>query len=106
MKSVRQFRYYGAKDENNYPKDLNYGQLKSGNIFKDCGVISQIGIQGKPGTKFYLNGSFNSIIIGETGIFELDLKGLGFISAIRFDGKSLDLYEDSDKLLIDIVYER
>ena len=107
MKSVKQFRYYGVNDENNYPDYPNYyGMLKSSNIFKDCGVISQIGIQGKPGTKFYFNGSSNSIILGDTGIFELDLKGKGFISAIRFDGASLDRYEDSDRLLIDIVYER
>lgn len=107
MKSVKQFRYYGIDDENNYPsKVVNYTQLRRGNIFKDSGVISQLGIQGKPGTKFFLNGGSHSITIGDTGIFELDLKGKGFISAIRFDGDSLDSYEDNDRLLIDIVYER
>jgi hypothetical protein len=35
--------------------------------------IVQLGIQSVPGTKFYLNGSNNPIIIGNTGIYELDL---------------------------------
>jgi hypothetical protein len=41
-----------------------------------------LGIQGPDGLKFYLNSSSSPIAIGETGIYELDLEGIGRISAI------------------------
>jgi hypothetical protein len=41
------------------------------------GSISQLGIQGRPGTSFYLNGSTLPIVLGETGIYEIDLQNYG-----------------------------
>ena len=106
MKYIRQFRYYGIGSEKNYPTDLTYGELKAGNIFKNCGAVTQLGIQAVPGTLFYLNNSSSSIAVGSTGIYELNLEGLGVISAIRFDQHSLErIEENSDGILIDIVYE-
>jgi hypothetical protein len=61
-----------------------------------------------PGTKFYLNNSPHPIIIGFTGIYEIEFADAGRIYAIRFDKTTLDaLYTTSDenRLLIDIVYE-
>ena len=67
-----------------------------------------MGIQGVPGTKFYLNGAPYPITIGFTGIYELDLNGQGYIHSIRFDKTTLEEYYTADintRLLIDIVYE-
>lgn len=48
-------------------------------------------------------------MVGETGIYELNLENIGRISAIRFDKTDLETFYNSeyqsDKLLIDIVYE-
>lgn len=49
-------------------------------------------------------------MIGETGIYELDLENVGRITAIRFDANDLEtIYTQPDnqaiRLLIDIVYE-
>ena len=73
MKQIKQFRYYGQTSENNYPTLSNfYGTLKKGNLFASHGGITHLGIQGLPGTKFYLNNSVESIIIGSTGRLEIN----------------------------------
>lgn len=106
MKYIRQFRYYGIGSKKNYPENLTYGELKAGNIFKDCGAVTQLGIQAIPGTLFYLNKSSHSIAVGSTGIYELNLEGIGTISTINFDQNTLDkIEENSDGIIIDIVYE-
>lgn len=109
MRKIFQFRYYGSSSESNYPALSNYyGILTQGNIFKDYGAVSKLGIQGKPGTRFYLNNSAHPITIGETGIYELDLENVGRINSIRFDYRDLEYYEQGllgERLLIDIVYE-
>lgn len=54
----------------------------------------------------FLNGQEYPIIIGETGIFEIDLQNYGQIFSIRFTAESLDDYQEfDDRLLIDIIYE-
>lgn len=109
MKYIKQFRYYGENNEKNYPQYSNYyGMLYKGNILQGLGVVSQLGIQARPETKFYLNNSPHPIIVGKTGIFELDLEGRGVITSIRFDQSSLADYNapnNTDRLLIDVVYE-
>ena len=110
MKKIMQFRYRGDNDENNFPKFPFYrSALTSGNIFKDYGFISKLGIQGPVGLKFYLNSFSNPIMIGETGIYELDLENVGRITSIQFDANDLNTFFtndlQSDQLLIDIVYE-
>jgi hypothetical protein len=83
--------------------------LVVGNLFKDYGMVSHLGIQGPSGLKFYLNNSMHPISIGETGIYELNLENIGRITSIRFDKDSLyGLYNSGnqiDRLIIDIVYE-
>lgn len=106
MKQVKQFRYYGSMSDKNYPRDLSYGTLRTGNIFRNLGVVTHLGIQATPGTQFYLNNSQNPICVGSTGIYELNLEGLGQIFAIKFDQASLDLVDLShDGLFIDVVFE-
>ena len=64
-------------------------------------------IQALPGTKFYINGNDESIIVGYTGIYELDSNILHNIYKLRFDNSSIDLIANNDNayLLVDIVYE-
>ena len=109
-KQVRQFRYYNQSNaqNKNYPADLSLRHLVSGSAFSECPHILQLGIQSLPGTKFYLNNSNNPVIIGTTGIYELDLQNHGYIHSIRFDPTSLAQYTggtESDRILIDIIYE-
>lgn len=110
MKQIKQFRYYGKDKASNYPQLYNYyGTLIRGNLFSMHGGITHLGIQGYPGTKFYLNDSPLPITIGFTGIYELELGELGHIYSIRFDKQTIDdLYEQNASggcLLIDIVYQ-
>lgn len=107
MKQVRQFRYYGDKNPNNYPTSLTYYALHSGNIFQNLGVVTHLGVQALPGTSFYLNNSAHPIVVGSTGIYELNLEGLSQISAIKFAKKSLDMVDGSSgsQLIIDVLYE-
>ena len=83
-KKVKQFRYYNDQQGgNNYPSNLHYRNLVSGSAFSSYVPIIQLGIQTLPGTKFYLNGSNNPIIIGSTGIYELNLEGLTEINSFH-----------------------
>lgn len=103
---IQQYRYYGDNDSRNAPKGLTAKQLNESNIFSGLGSISQLGIQGRPGTSFYLNGSTLPIVLGETGIYEIDLQNYGQIFSIRFDTKELHNYAPNrDRLLIDFIYK-
>lgn len=109
MKRIAQFRYKGEAHAETYPTNLMEDNLVIGNIFRDYGPVSQLGIQAPPGLKFYLNNSKYSIMVGDTGIYELDLEGIGRILSISFDRNDLRNFyggtNKADKLLIDIVYE-
>lgn len=81
--------------------------LTKGNIFQNHSGISKLGIQCRPNTHFTLNDSQYEIVVGETGIYEIDLEGYGIIKSIQFNAKDLEVYnqpEVTDRLLIDIVY--
>ena len=108
MKQIMQFRFEGVQHKNNYPQfSDNKNKLTKGNIINDYRLVSQLGIQGPPGLRFYLNKGNDPIIIGKTGIYELDLENIGRIFAIRFNAEDLEnLVEKSDsRLLIDIIYD-
>lgn len=108
-KKVKQFRFYSTKDtKKNNPESLSYRSLISGSAFNECMPITQLGIQSLPGTKFYLNNSINPIIIGYTGIYELDLEGIAEITALSFDAKSLEAVNGNANsyLIIDMIYEK
>lgn len=102
---LRQYRFEGIGSNKNYniddPKDLVTGDFISNYI-----PIIQLGIQALPGTRFYLNEIHEPIIIGETGIFELELKGVTEISKIQFDCVSLNRIakKESAILIIDTIY--
>lgn len=109
-RAIKQFRYYGQSNPKNQPSSETSTPFENGTIFfKDAGLISivQLGIQTLPGTKFYINDAVEPIIIGSTGIYELDLKGLTDITALSFESASLSKIEqiDSAYLIVDAIYE-
>ncbi len=115
---IKQFRYYN--DTNNLGKNspsvvtidgadvnVSYAHYVSGAVFGECFPVLQFGIQSLPGTKFYLNNGNDPIIIGSTGIYELDLEGQTEITQIQMDGGSMKTINDNDSayLIIDIIYD-
>lgn len=109
MASIAQIRYY---DDNN---SLNSQDFNSYTVF--CGdtsfvkysPIRHLGIQTLPGTRVFLNQSITPIIIGATGIYELDIRedSTAILHSIRFDENSMKTIRDMPNgfLIIDIVYE-
>lgn len=108
VKKIAQIRYYGDGDTKNYPSDVAYRKLVSGSIFSDKLPIVQLGIQTLPGQKFYLNNSTSPIIVGTTGIYELELDGVTEITAIRFDAETLNVISQHDTayLIVDMIYRQ
>lgn len=107
---IKQIRYYGDGNSNNYPQGLTANILTTGDVFSfaNCTSIVKLGIQGRPNTKFYLsNEDYYPIILGETGIYEIDLEGRGTISILKFvnDAAFGEYASNKDRLLIDIIYE-
>lgn len=108
-KHIMQFRYYNDEQgNNNQPEDLNAESLNKGTIFAKYLPFTQLGIQALPGTRFFLNDNIEGpVIIGSTGIYELELEGISKISSLKFDSKSLKLIADNPNafLIIDVIYE-
>lgn len=119
---VIQYRYYGEDNVNNYPSGAQ-GSAQyyiNGTVFEKTTPILQLGIQTLPGVQFYLNKSAGDpIVIGSTGIYELDLQNKTEITHLRFSSESLNLIADLNKtgqyqavanpnayLIVDIVYEQ
>lgn len=111
----RQFRFYGINSEQNYDGyknengNISYNALVNGDLFQlePAKPACQIGIQTLPGTKFYLNQGNNPIIVGITGIYELNTENIGInITSLRFDGQSIRNIsaENGAYLIIDIIY--
>ena len=125
-RKIKQFRYYQEDNNNNYPYRIvekldesgkiidtyqesliRKDNLVTGAIFADYMPAIQIGIQTIPGVKFNLNNSYSPIVIGHTGIYELNVEDLTEITSIRFDKDSVEKINNSlnTYLFIDIVYE-
>ena len=118
-KQVKQFRFYDYNNTHNknYPVLYNQneepisgeefaGKFINGTLFSNYRII-QLGIQSLPGTKFSLNNSIGSIIIGHTGIYELNVDGLTEITALQFSKDSMEAINGNANsfLIVDIVYE-
>lgn len=118
---IKQFRYYSEPIEatnisKNYPKYisingenvlLNASHFISGEVFKIYTPMIQLGIQSLPGTEIYINGSEEPIIIGLTGIYELDLALNTKITQLRFSNNSMESIKNNNNayLIVDCVYE-
>lgn len=108
-KRIMQFRYYADQHDNNQPPGLTALMLSSGIAFKDISNITQLGIQTLPGVRFYLNSAepISPIIIGSTGMYELDLEGISQINKIHFENNSLKKISANPNayLIIDMICE-
>ena len=110
-RKVYQVRYYGDNEMNgkNQPAGLTGNRLRSGSAFSQYTPMKQIGIQTMPGVKFYLNNSTEPIIVGSTGIYELNVENLTEITALSFDTASLNMINQTPSMsyiIVDILYER
>lgn len=110
-KQVMQFRYYGNQDKDrtkNYPSTISQVNLQSGSIFADYMPIVSLGIQTLPGTKFCLNNSNDWIIVGTSGIYELDIDGMAEIMSLKFSPESITNIKSNPSayLMVDIVYKK
>ena len=115
MKHIKQFRYYGVDDERNFPSNssdemISTRALTDEDYFSSYAPIVKLGIQTLPSTKFYLNDLEKKypIIVGYTGIYELDLIGVSEINSLQFDLKSIQRINQVEDayLIIDIIYEK
>ena len=110
-RKVQQIRYYGdhkSDSDKNQPAKLTGNRLRSGSIFSQYTPMKQIGIQTMPGVKFYLNNSIEPIIIGSTGIYELNVENLTEITALSFDTASINMINETPStsyIIVDILYE-
>ena len=107
MKHLKQFVFYGKDNKNNFPEKVS---TWTHNVLSSYPTVSHLGIQGVPGTTFYLNQDGDPITIGVTGVYEIDLGGIGFISKLAFDETLLLSYYNNNpnpdyRLIVDIVYE-
>ena len=105
--SFKQYIYCGRGSNHNFPLSLSAESLVNGSFLDSTLPISQLGISSLPGTKIYLNGGSVPVIVGFTGLFEIDLSASGGeITDIRVDPKSISEIErnDSAYLVIDIAY--
>lgn len=109
MQVIKQYRFY---DQFNHYK-ITGGEtenpienLMTGSFVGNDVPIVQLGIQALEGTRFYLNDMVEPIVIGSSGIFELQLNGVIEISTIRFDAASLDaiIKDKNATLIIDTIY--
>ena len=117
---VKQFRYYNDKSsevtesKRNQPTTLDgtttlitSEHYVNGDVFGKHFPVTQLGIQALPGTKFYLNEAVDPVIIGATGIYELDFTNGIQISKISFAHDSMENIKNNDNafLIVDIIYD-
>lgn len=108
-KKIKQFRWYGGDNGSSSHTDvanLTKESIIDGTAFKDYMPISQLGVQAPPGTDFYLNGSVRPIIVGVSGIYDLDIKNGARITSLKFSKQSLERINKNPRsyLIIDILY--
>lgn len=104
---VVQYRYYGEGNENNYPKDASATSFVNGSAFLHMPIL-QLGIQTLPGVKIHINSQTSTpVIIGATGIYELDLSNNVEINSLYIDAFSMENIQSNPNsyLIIDTVYE-
>ena len=108
MKKVYQYRYYG-ENENKNTEGMSLDSLASGAAFSSKMPILQLGVQSLPGTKFYINcpNVGDPVILGRTGIYELDLNDQSTITSLRIERASAEKISNNagGYLLVDIIYE-
>lgn len=117
IREVYQFRYYGENNDKNYHPGMKHKEdytkinaenLQFGTAFQEYMPVRQLGVQSIPGTKFYLNDSISPIVIGSTGIYEIELNSLVEIQRLSFDPESIQAVQQSPTffIIVDILCEK
>ena len=104
---ITQIRFYNDNNIKNTPYSYHLSFCDS-TSFSKYAPIKFLSIQTIPGTKFYLNKNLSPIIVGASGIYELDLRGTAArLVNFRFDRTSMDIINNSDRgyLIIDLIHE-
>ena len=112
INQLQQIRYFGKANtkeidvsDETKTNNIEYDDL-SQNLIK--GSVKKIGIQTIPGIRFFVDEKNEyPIIIGMSGIFELDLtSSIATISHLCFDVDSLGIIENNPGgyLIIDLLY--
>ena len=114
-RAVHQFRFYknSENEDRNEPSGAAFTAVSgakgfaNGDVFKEYYPFYQLGIQTLPGVMIYLNGSEDPVIIGSTGIYELDVSDGAAITMLAFDAASLKMIDESGTgyLIVDILYD-
>ena len=119
-RKIAQFRYYGKEgkglernyspnmsaEENISSKDWMEGFI-TGSIFEGYKPIYQLGIQSLPGIKFRINQGRHYMVMGSSGIYDLDLVNGAKIMSLCFDPDSIKRINENPTsyLLVDILYD-
>ena len=113
---IKQLRFYNAEadsngnivsDPNNAPSGVSYKYYCDDTSFRYFAPIYQLGSQTLPGTKVYFNQSTTPVIIGASGVYELDLTNTtAILNSIRIDPESMQTINDlpNGYLIVDLVY--
>ncbi len=103
-RKIKQLKYY---PNNTQASTATRESLRSGNAFRQYLPIIQLGIQTMPGVIFRLNGANNPIIVGSTGIYELNVSDGAAITSLNFDDSSLTMIDQNPTgyLIVDILYD-
>lgn len=115
-RAVHQFRFYknSNAEERNEPSGTAFDAVSgaegfaNGDVFKEYYPFYQLGIQTLPGTMIYLNGSEDPVVIGSTGIYELDASDGVEIFTLQVSGASLSQINDANDgyIIIDVLYDK
>ena len=105
-KKLKQFRWYSDGDSKNSPSNGTLEGYATGSIFEGVYPIAQLGIQALPGTEFYLNGSVKPILVGVSGIYDLDIKNGARITGLSFGNQALTRIGENPTsyLIVDVLY--
>lgn len=106
-KKVGQVRYFNNGAKQNQPSGLSHQDLRTGVPFKNKTIV-QLGIQGLPGMQIQIGQASDSpVVIGSTGVYELNVEGLTSIDFINIPTNSLRMIESNPNayIIIDYIYE-
>ena len=87
---ITQIRFYNDNNIRNTPYNYHLSFCDN-SLFSKYGPIKCLSIQTLPGVKFYLNQGLAPIIIGASGIYQMDLRGTpARLINFRFDRSSME----------------
>lgn len=109
MDAINFYQITWGGDSNliNVPAGITREQLVNGTAFEPFYPITRLGIQAAPGTRFFVNNDVYPIMIGPSGIWEIDASAGALIRLLQFDNSSIDLNvtaQSVPSIIIDMMY--